>query len=698
MVKFRTVSDSNWACGTIGAGLAILFGLLLFSTHIGWDLTHLSYDIPFGLENPSRPEEAIVIYLDEESHTHLNQPLDKPWDRAIHARLLDFLKEQGASPVVFDIVFSKPSTNRPEGDAKLIEAVRNHGQVVLAADVWMENLHMRWQPELPFAELKQAAAGWGNVRWQPDPDGGVRVQFANLNNVHTVPFFPTLAWTAARTAGIRDLPENDEFWLNYYGPFGQIKHISYYVAADPVSQADLKKENPDFFRGKAVFIGSGMGAGNTGDAKDTFATPYTLWGKGPVPGVELHATAYLNLLRGEWIKRLPWGVELALLVLTGALFGLGLARFNHLKAVAIAGVSCAVVAAAGVLVMWKLRVWFNWMLIAGLQIPVALVWAISYNALNAFIAKRVLQRSLALYLSPARARQILRNPGLLVPGAEQKEVSLLFTDIADYSTISQMASPEELVMVLNDYFQTALASIHKTDGTVVKFIGDAIFAMWNAPDDQPDHQNLACQAVAQLHADLAKYNLLLKERHAAGETKMAFTFRTRIGLHSGQTFVGNFGSSQRFDYTATGDGVNLASRLEGLNKYLGTDVLMSGEFHAAIAARYVTRHVGNFKPKGFIKHLPVYELIGLLEVAEETRAWREAFAAALAKFAEGQFAAAAEGFTATNRLRNEQFLKTHPGEKEIEDGPSKFYLKQIERFLAEPPPPGWTGEVEPEGK
>jgi len=255
-----------------------------------------------------------------------------------------------------------------------------------------------------------------------------------------------------------------------------------------------------------------------------------------------------------------------------------------------------------------------------------------------------------------------------------------------------------LVLVLNDYFQTALASIHKTDGTVVKFIGDAIFAIWNAPETQPDHQDLACKAVAQLHADLAKYNQLLKEKFEAGKTKMVFKFRTRIGLHSGKVFVGNFGSSQRFDYTAIGDGVNLSSRLEGLNKYVGTDVLMSGDFHAAIAGRYVTRHVGNFKPKGFIKHLPVYELIGLLELEAETRAWRESFADALAKFSASQFAEAAEGFKATSRRRNEHYQQTHAGAPVIEDGPSVFYLKQIEHFQEEPPPPGWAGQVEPEGK
>jgi adenylate cyclase len=277
-------------------------------------------------------------------------------------------------------------------------------------------------------------------------------------------------------------------------------------------------------------------------------------------------------------------------------------------------------------------------------------------------------------------------------------VSLLFTDIADYSTISQQALPQELVLVLNDYFQTALASIHTTDGTVVKFIGDAIFAIWNAPETQRDHQDLACKAVAQLQADLAAYNRRLKEQHEAGKIRMAFKFRTRIGLHSGKVFVGNFGSAQRFDYTAIGDGVNLSSRLEGLNKYVGTDVLMSGDFHAAIAGRYVTRHVGNFKPKGFLKHLPVYELIGLSEVAEETRAWRESFADALEKFFDAKFADAAEAFKRTNRLRNEHFQKSHPGELPIEDGASKFYLEQIERFQAEPPPAGWRGEVEPEGK
>jgi adenylate cyclase len=481
-------------------------------------------------------------------------------------------------------------------------------------------------------------------------------------------------------------------WLNYYGPPGTITGINYSEAINPTNFA------AGFFSNKVVFVGAKSPAGFTGAGKDEMATPYTTWGRGLTPGVEIQATASLNLLQGDWLRRIPLGSEWLLLVVAGGLAGFGLARLRPWLAIGAAAAAAVAVAVVAHLLVWKFRVWFNWTLVAGLQIPVALVWAVGYNSLHAYIAKQVLQRSLSLYLSPAQADHIVRNPGLLRPGAEEKEVTLLFTDIADYSTISQKTASHELVAVLNEYFQTAVGSLHSTNSTVVKFIGDAIFAIWNAPETQADHQGLACRAVLQLRADLAQFDQELQRRFEAGTIRTPCSLRTRIGLHSGKAFVGNFGGAQRFDYTAIGDSVNLASRLEGLNKYLGTEVLLSGDFQAAIDGRYVTRFVGYFKPKGFLEFVPVFELIGPPAMSDETRVWREAFARAWLHFSQSRFEEAAEGFKQTSCRRAEAEPRRHPGQPDLADGPSQFYLKQIERFAKEPPPAGWQGEVEPEGK
>jgi adenylate cyclase len=188
-------------------------------------------------------------------------------------------------------------------------------------------------------------------------------------------------------------------------------------------------------------------------------------------------------------------------------------------------------------------------------------------------------------------------------------------------------------------------------------MGDAIFAFWNAPDQQPDHALRACRAA-----------LCFRELNA--RPIYGRMLRTRIGLHTGVANVGNFGSEQKIDYTALGENVNLASRLEGLNKFLGTECLMSAQTKAEVGDRLVTRPVGNFRLKGFEGLVAVHELVGWPEQEEKTRAWREAFAGALKNYGERRPELAVLGFR--------QVLQLKPS-----DGPSTFYLKQITERGAE---------------
>jgi adenylate cyclase len=219
---------------------------------------------------------------------------------------------------------------------------------------------------------------------------------------------------------------------------------------------------------------------------------------------------------------------------------------------------------------------------------------------------------------------------------------------------------------MNTYFQTAVAEcIHQTDGTVVKYIWDAIFGFWNAPDAQTDHAMRACEAA-------------LRFRNCRILTPWGDLLRTRIGIHTGTAHVGNFGSLDRVDYTALGENVNLASRLEGLNKHLGTDCLISRETREGLGDRLVTRALGSFQLKGFDKAVEVFEILGYADEAASTRAWREAFAEALRNYHQRNLEFAGIGFR--------QVLELRP-----DDGPSKFYLHQIEELSLQPLLDDWTG-------
>jgi adenylate cyclase len=221
---------------------------------------------------------------------------------------------------------------------------------------------------------------------------------------------------------------------------------------------------------------------------------------------------------------------------------------------------------------------------------------------------------------------------------------------------------------MNAYFQSAVDDcIHFTEGTIVKYIGDAIFAFWNAPDPQDDHPFRAAEAALRFRdSDHHEFN---------GKKVM-----TRIGLHTGEANVGNFGSTTRVDYTAFGENINLTSRMEGLNKYLGTRILMTGDTKEGIGARLVARYVGLFRLKGFEKAVDVYELMDRPENAARTRELRERFEAARTLFVNKDFAAAKACFL--------KVLELDPV-----DGPSYFYLDHIEHLQTEELPKNWKGDI-----
>jgi adenylate cyclase len=303
-----------------------------------------------------------------------------------------------------------------------------------------------------------------------------------------------------------------------------------------------------------------------------------------------------------------------------------------------------------------------------LPIPVALVWGVAYNSLPVYAEKVRVEQALSLYLSPKRVKKFSKDPTLLKPGAVKHLLTILFTDIAGFTTISEGMDPDELARLMNEYFQTAVHNcIHATDGTVVKYIGDAIFAFWNAPELQGDHAYLACDAALRFRA--------LKALKVNGHELI-----TRIGLHTGVANVGNFGSDTRMDYTAIGENINLASRMEGLNKYTGTVVLITADTQREVGSRLLTRYLGLFRLKGFEKAVGVYELVGRPEQEAESRELRERFARALEKFMKRDFAGAEDSFRQT--------LEVSP-----EDGPARFYLEQIEELRATEPPAEWKGEI-----
>jgi len=657
----------------IGALLAMLTGfVVLVSSTLKPKLVNPSYDLPFincgvpYLEPKlTKPSEVVMVLLDDDSHRELKQPYNTSWDRAMYAQLLDRLTADGARAVAFDILFTDPHPTKPEGDAEFARAIKANGKVVLGAEY---TLTADNSPTVIRAidQFLDVAADWGIVQFQADQDFMVRrhlhVPSRDAEN------FSSLSW---QTANLLHTPETQnsenrfaERWMNYYGPPGTIPGVSFHRALETNEFCPS-----GFFSNKVVFVGSSLKTFFSGQRKDEYKSPYTVKGQF-IPGVEVQATQFLNLVRHDWLTRLSPFSENLMVLIAGFLLGIVLARFRPITATGLALLAAIFITVLAHYLFWRHHIWFPWFVIVVVQIPIALLWSILYNSLSAYVQNRLLEQSLGLYLSPKQVQRILKEPGLRQPGGSKQVVSILFSDIAGFSRISEQLDPQELVQLLNAYYETTIHCIHKTDGTIVDIIGDAIFAIWNAPELQPDHQEKMLNAALMFQQKVTHFN----------GKQVAFALQTRVGLHTGEVVVGNVGSTEHFDYTAIGENVNLASRLEGLNKQLGTDVLLTRTAIPATKGDWLLRPVGFFQFKGFENFVEVIELVVNAGTAEETKPWREAFASALAEFGKKNFDAAEAGFKRVLELRPV-------------DGPAKFYLKQVADLRTHELPEDWSGGV-----
>lgn len=283
--------------------------------------------------------------------------------------------------------------------------------------------------------------------------------------------------------------------------------------------------------------------------------------------------------------------------------------------------------------------------------------------------------TLSLYLPVKLVAQVLGGSGRLQLGGVKREVTVYFADLAGFTPISERLSPEELVALLNEYLTLMTDCIEATEGTVDKYIGDAVMAFWGAPVSQSDHAARACEtALRQIDAIRPLQQRMLDQ----GRPPIAF----RIGIHSGDVVVGNMGSSRRFNYTVMGDGVNLASRLEGANKNYGTTVLLSEETFRRVSDRFVCRKLDLLQVKGRKQAVAVYELVGRSGQVPAARCQAiEAFHDGLAAYLRRDWDHA--------EARFQTALAVAPG-----DAAARAFLSRVAAMRQSPPPADWDGVYE----
>jgi adenylate cyclase len=680
---FKKLLDYRLAA-IVGAILATGTGafLLVLSTTLGlgdWFISR-SYDLPFVWRSDIPIDSVVVVYMDELSHDRLGQPYFGGWDRAkTHAQLLRRMREEKAQAVIFDIVFSDQIDSQ---DSVFADALRAFPKVVLAADKVGDLADSQFQlandtlmDALTESDIKRGidplqayARHAGSAQLLHENDISVRRHTSLQDKDDRI---MPLSWVAAKLV---DAPSTSDAtllrrsrWLNYYGPPYHIPSVSYWkvLTTNALPQG--------YFKDKIVFVGASTLTKISGERKDAYRSIYPIRSDNDklYPGVEIQATMFLNLLRGDYLLRLN-REELPIILFLGVIFGAGLALLRPVLAGWTTMLSLLGVAYLDYALLVYTHQWFPWLIVA-FQILLAGSWSIFFNSAKLYLHKRLLMQSVGMYVSPALARQIVRDEKeMLERDASEKALSIMFTDIENFTKMTEGMPADQLKHLMNQYFEEAVAKcVYPVGGTVVKFIGDAIFAIWNAPLDQQNHQELACRGAIALRDQITGF-----EFHKPG-----MEVRTRIGLHSGLASVGNFGSSNRVDYTAFGENINLTSRMEGLNKYLGTSILATGDIIEPVKDKFVARYLGRFQLKGFAKAVNVYELIGTPETDHPSKSVLGDFATALEHFKNREFDAAEAC------LKN--VLQKLPG-----DGPASFYLKIIQELRVESPPSSWTGEIE----
>ncbi len=638
-----------------------------------FDLAEIrTYD--WRLTHTARPETArkdiAIVEIDERSLRSLQPNAGRwPWPRAVHSMLLDYLARAPAKVIAYDVVFSEADTRRgfdfggstmsgAESDQMMADSVKAAGNVILVADASYDaEVEHQALPDAgypldvpgvyelrgilpPTATLAAAASGLGHNRFVLDPDGPLR---------HTLPFVrarhrvvASLGVSAAlRVAGIRPQDVRLDGTRLRYGD--RVMPLSWrHVRAEdgmvsflwgpidfrgPALLSDLKSHtyptysffdllyseeqmlaqkrptiDPAIFRDKIVFVGvtaSGL--------FDVFETPFS---NGKMPGVQVHAAVADDILSNRFIRQAGTGVRVA--TVTGAALVVGLVA-TGVPAWWATAMTAIVLAAFSWLATWLFEggYWLN-LSQPVLASSVALFGGVGYQYFFEGRETRKMKKLFGRYVSKDVYEQLVANPSLARLGGHRRDMTVLFSDIRGFTAVSEHARPEEIVGMLNEYFSAMVDLVFARKGTLDKFVGDMVMALFGAPLHDPQHADHAVEVALDMVEALAVLNARWKNE---GRPELDIG----VGINTGPMIAGNIGSSAIMSYTVIGDAVNLGSRLESLNKQYGTRIIISEATRQRLSCEYRLRPLGDVLVKGKTEPVAIFEVLGRNAVHTEAQ-------------------------------------------------------------------------------
>jgi adenylate cyclase len=642
------------------------------------------YDRMYALRPPEDRSggSVVIVAVDETSLKEVNEgifgdPFGWPWPRVAWAVLIPYLERCGAKVVAFDVLFSERSVYQRElsDDDKLAEAINSAKiPVVLGTNV----------------SRRDGSPGRLAPKVKSPIFGAVNYEYGQFRQYDPVVFgAPSLGLrTASVAAGVAPAQmHNETFYPHFYGPGARPDGTGTfrYLRASWVIRAAIElAENgrmtsqfgfdPAVFRDKIVLVG--FTAPALGDIK---AAPFLrgAYNRENYPGVELHATAVENLLQRHRAYPLSTGIVALCTFLSSALAAVGvtLPRRTSVKLVAAAATAGALAVLAGLLFRGRTIHWLP-LAMPLMALVFSTVAAFAWSYLTEGRQRQFFFRALSQYLSPDVAAEVERSGQLSLSG-ERRVLTVMFSDIAGFTTLSEELE-ERITEVLNFYLGEMSAVVYETGGTLDKYIGDAIMAFWNAPVEQPDHAARACRTALAMKKREREIQPRLAELGAA-------KLMTRIGLHTGPMTFGNMGSPQKFNYTVIGDAVNFGSRLEGANKFYGSEVLISENTAELVRGSFVVRRLDLLKVKGKSIPMAVYELMHEGPADDALRTRVEKYEKGLALFQKQKWD---EAEAVLSELTRDFPLDT----------PALNLIGRIYKLRADPPAPDWDGVYEAKDK
>jgi adenylate cyclase len=602
------------------------------------------YDLSLAVteRRPGTEGEPVAVVVLDRTSLMAGElaPLPRAFLGPIWAKLLQGLIGTGAKAVGFDIIFEYSANRLPGSDGQydkgfLMALAQAHDRVVLARSA-------QAVPALPFAAAVLDPAA--DIELIGDPDGVNRWMTASVETTGGQSV-PTLA--AALLARAREVPMPLRLLL---APRAALETIPTYRAIDVLlclagDPAALRQ----IFAGKVVLIGTNLPEEDRKRTPDRFMPPAVARpgaagactldrlgasdpGSATSPGVFVHAAAVEAVINGDLVRPLPWlarAVAAAIFSVAGSLLGFALRPW--IAAVGVVALGTAGFAAA--LVLLGFGWWFALAVPFGATI-LSMVLAYILRFLVEERRRRRIQRAFSHYLAPAIVDQLADSETELRLGGELREITVMFADLSGFTALSGKVGPDELMTVTNAYLGIIVAAVEANGGYVDKFIGDAVMGIWGAPAVNPHH------AVAGARAALQAIDSVSRAK-AVADAHGEHGYSLKIGLNSGAAVVGNVGAPQRYNYTAVGETVNIAARLEGVPGDYGCKIVVGPQTAAAIADRFVLCELDWIKVKGKEEAIAIYELVGEKSSAgPDVLAYPAQYGAALEQYRAGNFTSA----------------------------------------------------------